>query len=73
MDCSLVGVRCRILWFTRTEKGNLSPGAQGTIRYEVDNLGRRIVCVDWDAGFTAVVFPHEISLEGGEYDQHDVA
>jgi hypothetical protein len=36
--------------------------ATGTIRYEMENLGRSLVMVDWDKGFTVPVFPHEIEM-----------
>jgi hypothetical protein len=40
--------------------------SHGTIRYELDNLDRRLVFVDWDNGMTVLVFPHEIEVLEGE-------
>jgi hypothetical protein len=43
-------------------EGDLARAATGTIRYEMENLGRNLVMVDWDKGFTVPVFPHEIEM-----------
>jgi hypothetical protein len=45
-----------------TAEGVLPRHSQGTVRYEVDNLGRRLVFVDWDNGMEVLVFPHEIEM-----------
>jgi hypothetical protein len=31
--------------------------------YETENLGRQLILVDWDAGFSVPVFPDEVELE----------
>ena len=62
MDHTRAGMRCRIVRFVRTVEGGIRRDAQGTIRYEMDNLDRRLVLVEWDQGFTVPVFPHEIEL-----------
>jgi hypothetical protein len=59
-DHARTGIRCRAVRFVRTVAGDLRRDAQGTIRYEIENLERRLVLVDWDQGFTVPVFPHEI-------------
>lgn len=61
-DHTRAGLRCRTIRFVRTVEGDLRRDAQGTIRYEIDNLDRRLVLVEWDQGFTVPVFPHEIEL-----------
>ena len=61
-DHSRAGMRCRTLRFVRTVEGDLRRDAEGTIRYEMDNLDRRLVLVEWDQGFTVPVFPHEIEV-----------
>jgi hypothetical protein len=61
-DHTRKGLRCRTNRFIRTVEGDLPRASEGTIRYEIDNLGRRLVLVDWDQGFTVPVFPHEIEL-----------
>lgn len=61
-DHTRAGMRCRTLRFVRTVAGDLRKDTQGTIRYELDNLDRRLVLVEWDQGFTVPVFPHEIEV-----------
>jgi len=61
-DHSRAGMRCRTVRFVRTVEGDLRRDAHGTIRYEMDNLDRRLVLVEWDQGFTVPVFPHEIEV-----------
>jgi len=60
IDRSRAGRRCRTNQLVRTVEGDLARAATGTIRYEMENLGRNLVMVDWDKGFTVPVFPHEI-------------
>lgn len=62
LDHSRAGMRCRTIRFVRTVEGDLRKDAQGTIRYEMDNLDRRLVLVEWDQGFIVPVFPHEIEV-----------
>ena len=65
-DHTRAGLRCRTIRFVRTVEGDLRRDAQGTIRYEMDNLDRRLVLVEWDQGFTVPVFPHEIEVSAPE-------
>ncbi len=58
------GHRCHTRRFVRTVKGDLPRGTPGTVLYEMENLGRRLVLVQWDRGITVPVFPEEIELEG---------
>lgn len=44
-------------------KGDLSRGSQGTIIYEMENLGRALILVHWDTGISLPMFPDEIELE----------
>ncbi|MGH7961167.1 MAG: hypothetical protein ACRERD_04980 [Candidatus Binatia bacterium] len=62
MDHAHTGARCRALQHINTVKGTLPRGSFGTIRYEMDNLGRRLVLVDWDTGISVPVFPPEIEM-----------
>jgi len=43
-------------------EGDLPKDTHGTILYEIENLGRLLVLVEWDRGFTVPVFPHEIEV-----------
>jgi hypothetical protein len=57
------GLRCATQQLVRTVEGNLPRGSQGTLVYEIENLGRRLILVNWDNGFSVPVFPHEIDVE----------
>jgi hypothetical protein len=54
--------RCRTNRLIRTHAGNVPPSALGTIVSEMDNLGRHMLQVLWDGGFSAYVFPEEIEI-----------
>ena len=62
IDRTRAGLRCRTIRFVRTVEGDLQKDAYGTIRYEIENLGRLLVLVEWDRGFTVPVFPHEMEV-----------
>jgi len=62
MDRSHAGIRCRTRRHVSTAEGMLPRHSHGTIRYELDNLDRRLVFIDWDNGMTVLVFPHEIEV-----------
>lgn len=62
MDHAHAGARCRALHHINTVQGTLPRGSFGTIRYEMDNLGRHLVLVDWDTGISVPVFPPEIEI-----------
>ena len=56
-------MRCHIRYLVRTVKGDLPRGSQGTVVYELDNLGRHLILVEWDTGISVPVFPDEIELQ----------
>jgi hypothetical protein len=62
IDRTRAGLRCRTIRFVRTVEGDLPKDAYGTICYEIENLGRLLVLVEWEQGFTVPVFPHEIEV-----------
>lgn len=64
IDHTHTGWRCQTRYFLRTVKGDLPRGAHGTIAYETENLGRQLILVNWDTGFTVPAFPDEIDVEG---------
>ena len=63
LDHTHAGVRCHTLQLLRTVQGDLPRGSQGTVAYEMDNLGRHLILVHWDQGFSVPVFPDEIALQ----------
>lgn len=64
IDRTHAGLRCHTLRLLRTVEGNLPRGSQGTVNYEMDNLGRHLILVHWDTGILVPAFPDEIELEG---------
>lgn len=63
IDRTNAGKRCQTLQFIRTVKGDLKRGAQGTLVYSQENIGRVLITVNWDVGFTVPVFPDEIEIQ----------
>jgi hypothetical protein len=63
IDRSRAGLRCHTLRLVRTVKGNLPRGSQGAVESETENLGRHLILVKWDSGFSVPVFPDEIEIE----------
>ena len=63
LDRTHAGFRCHTLQLLRTVKGDLPRGSQGTVAYEMDNLGRHLILVHWDQGFSVPVFPDEVELQ----------
>jgi hypothetical protein len=47
-------------------QGLVSAFTEGTIQYEIQNLGRHLVNVHWDNGLRLNVFPNEIELIDGD-------
>jgi len=66
VDRSRSGLRCRSVRYVNSPQGALPRFTRGTIRYEMENLGRRLVFVDWDHGISVPVFPDEIEVLGQE-------
>jgi hypothetical protein len=63
IDRSRAGVRCHTVRLLRTVQGNLPRGSQGAVESETENLGRHLILVRWDNGFSVPVFPQEIEIE----------
>lgn len=65
IDRSRAGARCiaRLDIPSPMEgESGVPKGSHGSIRYEMDNLKRDLVLVDWDNGIEVLVFPHEIEV-----------
>jgi hypothetical protein len=63
IDHSHTGIRCATRLPLRTVNGFLPRGAEGTVVYETENLGRHLIFVNWDTGFSVTVFPDEVTLK----------
>lgn len=57
---SAPGRRCRSTRPITHARGVLDRAAEGTIRSSRENLGRRLIAVDFDCGPRLIVFSHEI-------------
>ena len=62
VDRTHSGKRCCTLQHLTTREGMLRRDTYGTIRYEIENLDRRLVFVEWENGMSTPVFAHEIKL-----------
>lgn len=69
IDRSHAGIRCRTRRLVYSAQDVLPRHSYGTIRYELDNLGRQLVFVDWDNGMDVLVFPSEIDVLDEERPQ----
>jgi len=59
-------MRCRAAQEIRSNRGIVTSSIGGTIQYEIENLGRNLIFVDWDNGLSLFVFPNEIEIIGGD-------
>lgn len=66
IDTNLTGMRCRATSEVRSQRGLIRRWTEGTIRHDMDNLGRRLISVQWDGGVTDYVFPSEIEIIAAE-------
>lgn len=66
MTTSLTGMRCRATREVRSHRGLIKRLTEGVIQHDIDNLGRRLISVQWDGGVTDYVFPTEIELMNDE-------
>ena len=62
VDRTYAGARCRTVRHINTHNGLLPRDTQGTIRYEMDNVDRRLVFVDWDNDMNILMFAEEIEI-----------
>ncbi len=66
IDLSSKGIRCRATREIRTDWGMVTSSTGGTIQYEIENLGRYLILVDWDNGLSLNVSPSEIEIIDGD-------
>ena len=66
IDLSLEVMKCRAVRDIRSYQGTVSAFTEGTIQYEIENLGRHLVNVHWDNGLSLNVFPSEIEIIDGD-------
>ena len=66
IDLRLHGMKCRAIRNIRSYQGIISAFTEGTIEYEIENIGRHFVNVRWDNGLRLNVFHDEIELIDGD-------
>jgi hypothetical protein len=64
IDTKRKGIRCRAKKLIRDHGVTIEPDNQGTIVYEIEDLERRLILVEWDGGPSLYVFPSEIEITG---------
>ena len=64
VDTSLTGMRCRATKEIRSHQGLVRRYSEGIIQYDMDNLGRHLISVQWDNGAIDYVYPLEIEILG---------
>jgi len=64
VDTSLTGMRCRATKEIRSYQGIVRRYSEGIIQYNINNLGRHLISVQWENGVIDYVYPFEIELLG---------
>jgi hypothetical protein len=66
IDLSTYGLKCRAVRDIRDYQGMVSASAEGTIQYEVENLGRQLINVQWDNGLRLNVLANDMEIIDGD-------
>jgi len=62
IDTSLTGRRCRATKEIISHQGLTRRFTEGTIQYDLENIGRHLLSVEWENGVTDYVYPFEIEI-----------
>ncbi len=62
VDRTHSGKDCRTVRHLTTRDGRLPRDTRGIIQYEMENLGRHLVFVNWENGMNTPVFIDEIEM-----------
>ena len=57
-------MRCRATKQIRSHRGLIRKYSEGIIQYDMDNVGRHLISVQWDNGVIDYVYPPEIEILG---------
>jgi hypothetical protein len=60
------GSRCRTTKLVLSQTRVINRATEGTIAFEVENLGRQLIAVRWNDAPLTYVFPDEIELADSE-------
>jgi hypothetical protein len=63
-DTSLTGMRCRATKEIRSHRALIRRYSEGIIQYNMDNLGRHLIRVQWDNGVIDYAYLFEIEVLG---------
>jgi hypothetical protein len=66
LPTELLGMKCRATREIRSHRGLIRRSTEGTIQHDIENLGRRLISVQWNGGVIDYVFPSEIEILSGE-------
>jgi hypothetical protein len=64
VDTSMTGMRCRATKEIRSHRGLIRRYSEGIIQYDINNLGRHLIGVQWDNSVIDYVYPLEIEILG---------
>jgi hypothetical protein len=62
INTMLTGMRCRATKDIRSHQGLTRRFTEGTVQFDLDNLGRHLISVIWDNGVTDYAYPFEIEI-----------
>ena len=62
IDFASKGRRCRAKRMIRSHAGVITPQNEGIIIYQIDNLDRRLILVQWSTGLSTYVSADEIEI-----------
>jgi hypothetical protein len=65
IDTTRAGLRCRATKTIRSHAAMIEAANEGTIVHEFDNLGRRLILVQWDSGPLLYAFSDELEIASG--------
>lgn len=65
IDTRRAGMRCRATRMIRSHAVVIEAASEGTIVHEFENLGRRLILVQWDSGHLLFAFSDELEIPGG--------
>ncbi len=63
MERSLEGKRCRVARPIMHHAGMIPRAATGTVRWEMENLGRRLLHIDLDSGRSLILLADDVAIE----------
>ena len=66
IDLSSEGMKCRAVRDIQSYQGMVRASTEGTILYEIENLGRHLINVQWDNGLRLNVYPNEVEIIDGD-------